>query len=520
VIFWTALLLICAATVYTGAVTTHMFGHDIFFLLDNGWRVVSGQRPHLDYTSAWGPITFVIIGLGLKLSQFSVNGIGYGNAVFAFLVASWCYLLSRDRLHPSIQIISSLSLAALVAAPYALGTGIFNSSHAMVYNRYGYALLGLIIIEAFSRVPTSGTKNAELSGGASSGAAIALTFFLKASYFLVAVMVLWGISLIGKRLTFRRLLGLVLGFCLVTLPVLAYLDFNINAIFSDLWMAASARSQSLSYQTLIEKAKINFIYYIAILSVVYLIHLMNKGHQSRMRFHKLMLTATLVFVADIILIFTNMQFSELPLLAIFALLVTDDVFLLFKHSQMARSDVLRFSLVILYICFLFLPRLISDLTGIFYGVWQTSHRSEFRPIITFNERRILPLFLCEGENPSSNGKLYTMYINDGAALLRKVTSDTETIITMDMTNPFPYILGRKPPVGGIAAVAYNYTLSDDSRPSDDRYFGSADIVMVPKYPALNGCYYDGYFKIYETGLHKRYFLAAESDRWYLYRRRK
>jgi hypothetical protein len=36
----------------------------------------------------------------------------------------------------------------------------------------------------------------------------------------------------------------------------------------------------------------------------------------------------------------------------------------------------------------------------------------------------------------------------------------EKALTMDMVNPFPYALGRRPAVGGIAAAAYRYTLSD------------------------------------------------------------
>ncbi len=54
-----------------------MFGHDIFFLLDNGWRVINGQRVHLDYYSPWGPVTFLITAAGPKMSHNSVNGIGY-----------------------------------------------------------------------------------------------------------------------------------------------------------------------------------------------------------------------------------------------------------------------------------------------------------------------------------------------------------------------------------------------------------------------------------------------------------
>ena len=38
------LLIICGATAFVGAVPTQMAGQDNFFLLDNGWRIVCGQR--------------------------------------------------------------------------------------------------------------------------------------------------------------------------------------------------------------------------------------------------------------------------------------------------------------------------------------------------------------------------------------------------------------------------------------------------------------------------------------------
>ena len=58
-----------------------MYGHDVFVTLENGWRVMNGQRPHLDFMSSWGVLWSLISALGLTISGHSVDGIGYGNAV-------------------------------------------------------------------------------------------------------------------------------------------------------------------------------------------------------------------------------------------------------------------------------------------------------------------------------------------------------------------------------------------------------------------------------------------------------
>ena len=56
----------------------------------------------------------------------------------------------------------------------------------MIYNRYGYALLGLMLLETFEAARGARGRNSdEWIGGISTGAALSLTLFLKASYFLV-----------------------------------------------------------------------------------------------------------------------------------------------------------------------------------------------------------------------------------------------------------------------------------------------------------------------------------------------
>src|SRR5512143_133891 len=98
--FPVCLTVICGIAFFIGSVPTRIFGHDNFFLLENGWRVVNGQRPHVDFASPWGPVTVLIAGLGLTLSGFTVDGIGYGNAIFGLLIGLWSYRLVRDRLEP------------------------------------------------------------------------------------------------------------------------------------------------------------------------------------------------------------------------------------------------------------------------------------------------------------------------------------------------------------------------------------------------------------------------------------
>ncbi|MRS01851.1 hypothetical protein EG832_01250 [bacterium] len=521
IIFITCLLFLCITTIYIGAVPTHKFGHDTFFILDNSWRVVNGQRTHLDYTSAWGPLSFIIFALGLKLSHYTVNGIGYGTAIFGLIIGLWSYSLGRDRLQSLTRVLFSLFMVGLVIAPYALSYGVLATTHAMVYNRFGYALLGLILLESMQLIQYPQLKTAEWMDGFSTGVAVALTFFLKISYFFAAILLIGGISIISKRFDRKRLYGLILGFSLISIAFLYYLDFDLQAIFHDLQMAAGARSESLPYYHLLKKFTLNAIYLPAVILFSYASMMAMGSKQNHWKNLQLPLTGALVFVADIFLIFTNQQWFEPPLIASFILIVLNNVT---AHSSKEQNKGIspanrRYIILLLVGAALFLPIFVSQYVALAHGAMEKKNPPDIESVTRFKQPFLTDLLLYEGEQPSSNGRQYTTNINEGVALLQAVSKKHETVQTIDMFNPFPFALGRKPPTGGIAAAAYKYTFSENHRPSDVQYFGNADIVMVPRKPAAVSDYY-GIMKIYEPALKESFFLAEQSDLWCLYRRKK
>ena len=520
-LFLCCLVVICVTAVFIGAVPTRIFGHDIFFLLDNGWRVVNGQRPHIDFTSPWGPVSFLVVGIGLISSHNSVNAVGYGNAIFAFIIALWSYRLSCERMGFIPRFLICLYLALLVVSPYSLGWGVLNSGHAMFYNRYGYALLGLIMVEAFQRVGTDHQQREEWIGGISSGAVTAIALFLKANYFVAAVLLI-GTSVLFVRQSRWRFVGMIIGFSLAALALLSYLNFDITAIQRDLEIAAGARAKSFHFKELTRKLWMNAVYFVFIvLLCIQSSHAIEKTkHMSRT--FKLPLLGALVFGVDMLLLCSNQQYSELPLTFIFSLFIVNNV--IASNRNLTNVSVKgippHVSLTMFAGGLFFLFSLSMQFSGLAYGAFQKAWPSNVTSVAKFTEPRLATLLLYDNEGePKSNGRPYVDYVNSGTRMLREKTEPYEKVLTIDMFNPFPFTLGRRPAVGGIAAAAYNYTLSDTHRPSDKTYFGNADIVMVPKQPASPSRFYDGYFRIYETALHDRFRLAAESQMWYLYRRK-
>ncbi len=522
IVFFAGMALICGATVFIGAVPTKVFGHDIFVPLEIGWRVINGQRPHLDFTSAWGPLWFLLAALGLTISRHSVNGIGYANAIMALSVGIWSFFLGKNRLASFPRIILSFFLAALVSAPYPLGMPFFTSSHAMVYNRYGYALLGIIPLENIAGV--HGPKDAQREGwigGISTGAALGLTLFLKASYFLVAGVLIGVLSLMLGRLGYRRLLGIVLGFSAVSLCLLSYLHFDAVAMLRDLRMAGAARAEALTSLTFAQNTLNHASVLLGAVLFALAAALLFGDRNPRWRGLRLPIIGALLFATDIGLMSTNAQWDGFPLCAVFAILIVSE---LTKDQQSlaatpAPSNLPLYAGALFLGTLLFLPQFTSDLAGLAYGAWEKERPLTPPAVLHFTSPNLWPLLLYDGYQPRNNGRVFTAYVNDGAALLERETRPDERVLSIDMTNPFPYALERRPPHGGIASPTYRFNIDDAHRPSDDQFFGDADIVMVPKHPALGDEAFSDFYKAYEHGLDQRYYVAAQTDWWWMYRRK-
>jgi len=504
-------------------VPTFTYGHDDFFLLENGWRALQGQRPHLDYWSPWGPLTNLVVALGLKLGNDSPNGIGYGNAIFAFAIGLWTYRAGRHRLAPAPGALLAVYAALLVCSPYALGSWPMLSTHAMTYNRFGYALLVPLMLECFQRVRTPERNAEEWIGGISTGAASALTLFLKASYFLVALGLIAG-SFVLWRPNLRRVLGMLAGFAAVGFLGSAYLRFDLPAMFHALQMAAAARAQSLSPKSPIYAIEGHLNPLLIVLALAAAASFLKPRRPEWLGDFHLPLLATLVYLGDIALLSANAQSSALPLLPVFAVLTAGRLADLRIASVVGALPLeLPYHASLLLLCGLvFVPQFSSDVTGLAAGALRKAHPPESACSARFTEPRLAALILCDRPNEpqkSANGALYTTYVNEGVSLLRQHCDPTDKVLTMDMQNPFPYALGWPPPSGGIASISFNYTLSAQYRPSFDAYFGDATIVMVPRRPAQTPLYIDEFYRIYFPALAERFQLAAESDWWRLYKRR-
>ena len=517
-----AVLVICIAAVAAGigAIHARLYGHDIFFLLDNGWRALQGQRVHLDYSSALGPLTFLLVAAGLAVSHGSVAAVSYANALFAAVAGLWSVWLVAGRSRNFDGLLGPCFVALLAAAPFALGDPPSFTSHGMVYNRYGYVLLTLVLLECFQPAGESlETRSRLWMEPALTGCAVGLLLFLKVSYFLVAIPLV-GAALLFRSRRYFRIGAHAAGFLVTAFAFFAYLRFDWRAMANDLLMAGSARSGSLGWgRSTWELLVGGALRAVPLAALTFWCHrvLRNRaGGESLWRGWCYPVMAVVVVIADSLLLLTNAQATSYPLTAGYA------VVLLLSVSSMDGVFTRASRLLVVAAGLMVLPMLLMQIVGLGYGITEATTNPYPPGVLRFDSPLLRPLVLYDisPDDPDhfSNGREYVASVNDGIRLLTRYTNQSDKVATLDMANPFAFALGRNPLRGGMAAPAYGYTLNEKHHPPDAWFFGDASVVMVPKHPASAPRFYDGLLTIYKPALQKQFHLEAETSWWWLYRR--
>jgi hypothetical protein len=494
-----AMLLICALRAWIGLTGMQVFSHDAFMPLDGAWRLLNGQRPHIDFYSYIGVLAYLPTAAGLLLSHGGAQGFGYGQALTGGLLGLWAFLLARRRLSGLAAVLFCLAVVLLCTAPYALGYSPLDISPATTYNRYGYAALALILLEAVATRPGI-TRLEQLLGGVSTGSLIALLAFQKITFFGAALFLLGALAFCRTQ-TARRWAGIAMGFAWLTLGFCAYFGFRLMPMLRDLVMVAGGKRIHVRIYMLDSVfAEAAALAGFALLAAL-LLTLQNRPNLAR----SLGIAGAAVCSSGLLLILGNCEPHGAPLALFFVLIALSQFsFRASGATQLLRGGVLLWGTV--FTVAALAPNALA------FG-YATALRITSAPRETPMAGVNLSSFV-----PVSNGDNYRVFVNDGLALLNAYRAPGDTVMSLDFTNPFSYGLGLKPARGGTTALHYQTTFNDLHRPTAEWLFGSANLVMVPKnfsdptlqesIPRLYGLYLETHFR-----------LLAESREWKLYRSR-
>lgn len=492
-----ALAALCLVRAYIALSGITVYAHDAFGALDGAWRVLNGQTPHADFYSPLGPLIYLVTAFGLLLSQGGAEGAGYSQAVCGCLLGLWTYRLSLRRMGHLPAILLCLTVVLLAINPASVGEPPPNTS-CMAYNRYGYALVALLLVEAVAS-PDSAGRRAEFQGGVSTGAILALLLFLKISYF-VGAAALAAMLIPCRKQHKARWGGGFCGFLLVFLIFCAYLKFNLGPMWNDLQMVAGAKPTRVN-SFIVENVYLSVAFYLAfIFASARFLAAGGDGQAAR----AVRIAGVAVCAAGLFLLSTNFQFYGLPLSAVMAVLVIRQIAVL---APRGNSHTLKQAALLLWGSLFVAGNVSYDSMGLGFGAaqrysWGETAQASFHAGVLAGFR--------------SYQKGYVELVNDGLRLLNQHRRPGETVMSLDFSNPFSYALGLPPAPGGATTLHYRGNFSDSHHPAPEHLFGQASLVMVPVVPSEEGLL-ASVPRIYGPYLAAHFQMIGESPGWRLYR---
>jgi putative flippase GtrA len=526
VILATVILCVCVAQTLLGTMPTRIYSHDLFIFIDGAWRVASGQTPHQDFFSGFGVLLLKPLQLSLSIRGYDVAGIGLARAFYTAVVGLWTFLLIRRRLSPVHALLVTLASLAVVSAARPLGESLGMFSHSMYYNRVGYALVFLVMLEALyvssSWRPASATAPFDrLWGGISTGAAIICLALLKVSFVVPAIVLLvTGAVLCGTSR--RHLLGIGVGGLLVVVVAVLFLDFRPAPWLSDMVQLGRARSESPveAMRGVVRHEAATLVAFLA--AAICTASIVARSTAVARRY----LTATVIIAgADLYCLATNTQTSDLPLSVFWCvlglLLVTSRLTTAESEYAPPRWYVAAGAAIALF-CVLSVPLLGKDAMSLADAAYVSTIK---RPV---GAPRIDSVRLSswkiedwhgDAQFDYANGRQLVAITDDGLQLLRRLTVPDESIGSLSFTNRFSFALGRPPAQGGAPWVHVGNNFSLKHPPPVEEILGKPDVLMVQRFASPP----DGslsLLKVYPSVLESDYERVGSSRYWTLYRRTK
>lgn len=190
-----------------------------------------------------GAVSYLITAAGMGLSAGNAAGLAYGQALLGCLVGLWCYLLCQPRFGRLSTSLLCPMVVLMAIVPTVIGGSSTAITPGAIYNRFGYALTALLMIESMRR-PERGI--ARIFGGISSGLILGILLFLKISFFVGAVGLLLALAPLKKQVL-DRWRGIALAFAGTVLGFSWYLRFDLVAMYSDLRTVAHAKHVMLGW---------------------------------------------------------------------------------------------------------------------------------------------------------------------------------------------------------------------------------------------------------------------------------
>lgn len=506
---------------------------DVFVLLNGGWRILNGQIPHVDFYNPIGIFAYLPVVLGMKIGGVSSSALVRGVSIFAmlFLLAAW--LAAHSRFPTSLTLLFSLFLFTLTISTRPLGYAIHNTTYAMLYNRYGYALLSLLLILLF--VPRRSAGKAALPlNGLAVGILLALLFYCKITHFLIGAAAL-VLALVFQRFPFSWFALLAGGAVLVGAAV--FLVFHLDPIsYSyDLSFAAHCQSwlgRALNFLRTVKLSLPQFLMILLLFSLAFT-GFFSSG-TLRQDIKNLLQPGLVIGFISASGAFLSMgntgERSDIPLFSIAALWILSwalRAFTLLTNERRRRAQWTICAAIVLGTLLLFGQIFVKDTLSLVHTLWWNQHdRAAFPAQQVFHSAALADFLIPENSDwPTAywTARQVPERVNEGLDLLRPYVHGDTRLFSFSLTDPFSYGFGILPAVHTPLWWDDNFSFNAENFPAPQTLFDPVDLVIRPVFTADDqGCCKETVQlmdKKYAAYVEQHFTLAAQSAHWQVYTKR-
>lgn len=513
---------LCLLPALAGPMMQYAYAHDAFIFIDGGWRVLHGQRPQVDFSTNLGPIMFVYTALGLALAKGGGHALQIAHGLMGVTVALLTFLVCFRRLPQVPAALLCVLIVLMAMAPFNTGEFPLFLTSGMLYNRIGYALIGVILVEALVSPAPHLARKGDLLGGAATGFILAFLLLMKITYFVAGAAAIL-LLLPCRRQTTARIAGLGAVFVTCALLGMAYLRFDIPALLYEYRLSMSGKQfvPSALVWLFLNALPLTLLLIATAVTAAFV-------HAGQFRFPwnwwKAAWAVAVAGLAGYMVLVSNHQIMGEPLNAFAGVILASGAGLAGASLDgRVRNAPLRLAtaaaLLLPGLC-LFIP----TAAGYSFSLLKSGlHWKGSTPEVPLNAPGLKDMsvreepFLFDGTGAMiSRG--YGPYLNDGFDLLRRHSLPTESVMSLDFSNAFSFGLGRPPQRGGATCLQAGVTFSAKHAPPPERLFGDAELVMLPKW-FTDDSIPNLVRKLYGPTLRANYKPVGESEYWTLFRRR-
>lgn len=460
---------------------------DVFILLGEAWRIISGQIPHTDFHNPVGPLSYSLIALGMRIGDISLAGYVYGNVVFLLIVSSWGGAVFFSRMRPIYAFLSTLFIAALSVATRPLGYDPSVTSYAMIYNRYGWILLAVAFVQLFV-APEKESANKTRADAASIGLLLGLLFYCKISYFVLGVAGLALASILRAPIR-KGLVFTAAGFALVCIAAWITLGVLPTDYVKDVLAAGQAQSFDGRLWRVVKAVAHNF-WQVPLAGVIWLLLAVEPAWRNKADWRsafELSLVYFFILGAALILTVSNaVERSDVPFFFVAGIILlqqSERTWALAPPSERKAKNWKYIASTAIVVFGFFANIVVKDIWSIGNSFTGSLHaESVENKTQEFDSARLQDFRIPE------TSQWRTAYwqanevpadINDGLRLLRRHVGKNDQIVVLALTDPFSFALGLVPPEDVPLWWDLNYSFNESVHPSPERLFGNADFVVYP-----------------------------------------